>query len=107
MFNSGASSFHIIHLPKNAKYSEVHMYVDDAVVFFSSGNPNTIKNRLNSDLDVINIWFSLNKLSLNKSNTKFMVYSTNSLDKRFSDIALNIGGETKQSKISLLFWRSF
>jgi len=27
-------------------------------------------------------------------STKFMVYSTNSLGKRFSDIALNIGAET-------------
>jgi len=48
----------------------------------------------NSDLDAINTWFSLNKLSLNISKAKFMVYSTNSLGKRFSDIALNIGSET-------------
>jgi len=50
-------------LPKTVKYSEVHMYADDTVVLFSSGNPDTIKDRLNA----INIWFSLSKLSLNIS----------------------------------------
>ena len=55
--------------------------------------PQKIK-RLNSDLDAINTWFSRKKLSLNISKTIFMVYSTNSIGKRFSDIALNIGGET-------------
>jgi len=64
------------------------------MVFFSSDNPDTIEDRLNSDLDAINTWLSLNKLSLNISKTKFMVYSTNSLGKRSSNIALYIGGET-------------
>jgi len=41
------------------------------------------KGRLNSDLDAINTWFSLNKLSLNIS-----IYSTKSLGECFSDIAL-------------------
>ena len=49
------------------------MYADDTVVFFNSDNPDTIKNILNSDLDAINTWFSLNKLTLNISKTKFMV----------------------------------
>jgi len=70
------------------------MYAGDTVVFLRSGNLDTINDRLNSDLDAINTWFSLNERSLNISKTKFMVYSTNSLGKRFSDLALNIGGET-------------
>jgi len=41
-------------LPKTGKYSDVHMYADDTVVFFSSDNPDTTKDRLNSDLDAIN-----------------------------------------------------
>ena len=64
-----------------------------AVIRPSSDSPDTIKDRLNSDLDTINTWFSLNKPSLNISKTKCMVYRANSLGKRFPDIALKIGGE--------------
>ena len=70
------------------------MYAGDTVVFFGSDDPDTINYRLSSEFDAINTWFSLNKMSLNISKPKFMVYSTNSLGNRFSDIALNIGGET-------------
>jgi len=31
-------------LPKTVKYSEVHMYADDTVVFFSSDSPDTTKD---------------------------------------------------------------
>jgi len=42
--NNKLSSYSFNDLPKTVKYSEVHMYADDTVVFFSSDNRDTIKD---------------------------------------------------------------
>jgi len=56
------------------------------ILLFSLTLTTLIPKKINSDLDAINTWFYLNQLSLNISKTQFMVYSTNSLAKRFSGL---------------------
>ena len=80
-------------LPSAIKHSEVHMYADDTVIFLGSDKPDYISKRLSSDLNAINDWFTKNHLSLNVSKTKFMIYGTNALKKRFSNLRLDVGGE--------------
>ena len=80
-------------LPTVVNHSSVHMYADDTVLFLSTDNPTDISTKLHSDLTAVNSWLKENHLSLNVSKTKFMVYGTNAIRKRFVGTSLDLDGE--------------
>ena len=53
------------------------MYADDTTIYFSleDFDPATRERDINSELEKINIWLKLNKLSLNVKKTKSVIYS--------------------------------
>ena len=76
------------------------MYADDTEIFLGSDNPADVSRQLDSDLSAVNDWFTKNNLSLNVSKTKFMVYGTSALRKRFSRLSLAIGGKPLNESIT-------
>ena len=52
------------------------MYADDTTLYFNLEDFNsvTMNDDINSCLDKINVWLKLNKLTVNVSKTKFMIF---------------------------------
>ncbi len=71
------------------------LYADDTslsttIEIVLKKNIGDLQNCLNSELEKINIWLKLNKLSLNVQKTKFMIFRT--INKRIPEIELHIEG---------------
>ena len=58
----------------DASRLESILFADDTNLFISEKDPVTLNNTLNSELNKLSAWFAANKLSLNISKTKFMVF---------------------------------
>jgi len=68
------------------------MYADDTVLYIDSSTPNGIKSKLDSDLHSLEQWLIINRLCLNVTKTKFMIYGTNQILKRFVNLELSLDG---------------
>ena len=55
---------------------KVHLYADDTILLFKSTSATEIKNNLEHDLLSASEWFYKNKLHLNISKCKFMLFGT-------------------------------
>ena len=78
-------------LPDNVNCKTV-MYADDTSLLVSSPDPISLQNSLNDNMCNIAKWFKANKLTLNLTKTKFMLFgSTNNLNK-FCNISLLFDG---------------
>ena len=64
------------------------LFADDTNLFASGDNIETLCNDINRELNKINIWFKINKLSLNLNKTNFMVFSNKGITD--GDININI-----------------
>lgn len=64
------------------------MYADDTTLLFSSSDPVSLQRNLNSNLSNIASWFYDNKLTLNVSKTKFMLFGTSKNLDKFSAVSL-------------------
>ena len=69
------------------------MYADDMTIYFSleAFDPATRERDINYELEKINIWLKLNKLSLNVKKTKSVIFSRK--QKQTAAITLSINGE--------------
>ena len=67
------------------------LFADDTNLFISGNNVEYLCKQINNELAKINLWFKLNKLSLNISKTNFMIFSNNSLEGK--NINLQIDGK--------------
>ena len=58
----------LIHVTEKLKFI---MYADDTTIYFNlkDFDPATIEKDINSELEKINVWLKLNKLSLNVKKT--------------------------------------
>jgi len=52
------------------------MFADDTNLFFSDKSLTNLEITVNTELEKINIWFKLNKLSLNVKKTKYILFSS-------------------------------
>ncbi len=63
--------------PLSSKRFHFIMYVDDTtlstIASFNEGNNKNITSVINNELSKINEWLKINKLSLNKSKTKYTI----------------------------------
>ena len=69
-------SIYINDLIKSTNKFKYLMYADDTTLYFNleDFNSETMNDDINSCLDEINVWLKLNKLTVNASKTKFMVF---------------------------------
>ena len=51
------------------------LYADDTAMILSDSNINSLINRVNNELNIIDLWLRKNKLSLNYSKTSFIIFN--------------------------------
>ena len=69
-------SIFINDLPQICLDSQIHLYADDTVLYSSSSDILQIQHSLQSDFNLVQIWFSSNKLLLNKKKSYSMLFCT-------------------------------
>ena len=69
------SSIGIINdLPQCLLKPSIGMNVDDMVIYFSDSSPGLIKQVAQNDLNYVEQWLASNRLVLNQSKTKWMLF---------------------------------
>ncbi len=69
-------SIFINDLPSILSQCSVHLYADDTVIYFSHTDLSHIQNSLQSDFNLVQKWFSNNKLVLNMKKSCCMLFHT-------------------------------
>ena len=70
--------------------SIVHHFADDTNLLYGNKNPSVISDVINSELKLVTDWLRANKLSLNESKTKLLLFRPiNKLNLKLSNIKLN------------------
>ena len=65
------------------------MYADDTTIFFLEDfDPECVETEINNELERVNLWLKLNKLSLNINKTKLMIFHRK--QKKIKDINISI-----------------
>ena len=67
---------YVIDLPKVCSKTKVILYADDTAILCKGKNIAQIQNTLNSEMSLCSDWFTQNKLHLNVSKTKSMLFGT-------------------------------
>ena len=91
---------YINDLPQCLTKSAIGMYADDTVIYFSATSPDLIKQVLQNDLNYVEQWFQENKLVLNQSKTKWMLFGTRQKLEHSSDIEIQFHGQNSIERIS-------
>ena len=75
------------------------LFADDTNMFYSDKNPDKIMETINNELAKIDIWFKVNKLSLNTSKTHYILFGNIKKAKQnaYRDLNININGTCIQS----------
>ena len=77
-------------LPRVIKFSTVHMYADDTVIYLSGRNTAEIEQSLQADLNNLAQWCSSNKLTINTKKTKTMTFGTPQQTKRMQNVRFTL-----------------
>ena len=77
-------------LPSTVNICDITLYADDTVLFCSAKSAIELEQKLNSDLLNLSHWFAANRLTLNTSKCKFMVFASNAQLTRLNDVSLLI-----------------
>ena len=65
------------------------LFADDTAFQISGHNLPSLFQKANAELNKANIWFQANKLTLNVSKTKFILFRKKSMHVDFSELELN------------------
>ena len=84
---------YINDLPQCLIKSSIGMYADGTVIFFSASGPVLIKQVLQNDLNYVEQWLQENKLVLNQSKTKWMLFGTRQKLEHSSDFPIQCHGQ--------------
>ena len=63
----------------------IGLFADDAVIYCSNYDQFFIKTRLETILENIQIWCTLNCINMNVDKTKYCIYSSRTMDDTFKD----------------------
>ena len=66
------------------------LFADDTNILYSDANANNLNIVVNSELDKLNTWFIINKLSLNVSKTNYILFGNRNVH---SDLDIKIHNE--------------
>ena len=103
------SLIYVNDLP-NCTSMNVLSYADDTTLFKSSPCINTLCVQINNELDKIYTWLKVNKLSLNISKSKYMIFGPRNPHLRYQNITIKIQDMeieqvgTNCNTTSLNFW---
>ena len=76
--------------------SKIHMYADDTVIYISGKNINIMQKLIQKDLEKFTGWCTSNKLSVNTTKTRYMIFSPKALKKSYKEVKLSINDEILQ-----------
>lgn len=79
LFNIYIDSLNTINL-----CGKLFLYADDIVLVYASKNPLSLESLINRDLDNVSVWTNNNRLTVNTTKTKYMLFGTS------EDFSLNI-----------------
>ena len=77
-------------LPSCQLASEIILYADDTVIYYSSTDLFDLESKLNSDLATISNWFSSNLLTLNISKCNFVIFDNSRKLKLVNEVSLKV-----------------
>ena len=77
-------------LPSTVNNCDITLYAYDTVLFCSAKSAIELEQKLNSDLPNLSHWFAANRLTLNTSKCKFLVFASNAKLTRLNNISLLI-----------------
>lgn len=60
------------------------LFADDTNIFYTDNDIANVFTTLNKELEHLNTWFKLNKLSLNVDKTNFMIFKSNKVQQEYS-----------------------
>ena len=69
-------------------HSEISMFDDDTVVYYTGSHVNAIRKILQKDLKRVEQWLTSNRLTLNQSKTRGLLFGTGQLLQTSSDFVL-------------------
>ena len=83
-------SIHLNNLICSSDKLNFLMYADDTTIYFhlEDFEPKRIESKINNELERVNIWLKLNKLSLNIKKTKLMIFGRK--QKKINEINVSI-----------------
>ncbi|XDV21785.1 hypothetical protein PO909_026805, partial [Leuciscus waleckii] len=81
---------------------QIHLYADDTVLYFSSSDISQIQYSLQSDFNLVQGWFSSNKLLLNKRKSYNMLFCTQPDPSLLSNWSISLLDVTTIEKIEEL-----
>ena len=64
------------------------LFADNTNMFYCNNDTNELIQQTNTELDKLNVWFSVNRLSLNIAKTNYMIFGNRAL-KTFLSIRIN------------------
>ena len=76
-------TLYINDLPNASKLLKFVLFADDTNIFYSHFSEKQLKATVNLELEKVNSWFKLNKLSLNVSKTKFIIFGNKNVSHDF------------------------
>ena len=88
---------YINDLPNCLMHSEISMYAEDTVIYYSRSHVNAIRENLQEDLKRVEQWLTSNRLILNQRKTKGLLFGTRQLLQTSSDYVLQIQGKDRVS----------
>ena len=91
-------------LPSCQLASEIILYADDNVIYYSSTDLFDLENKLNSDLATVSIWFSSNLLTPNISKCNFVTFDSSRKLKLVNDFSLRVNSTDIERSDSFKYW---
>ena len=87
---------YINDLVSSVQFSQVMMYADDTVIYYSTPQLSEIELKLNLDLLMLNQWLLNNKLILNEKKTEVMIFGTRQrlMRQNIDEFSLEIDGNS-------------
>lgn len=86
-------SLYIDDVTHAVDHSKIILYADDTAIFYQSADIRDIERALTNDMGSVAKWLRSNKLTLNVSKTKCMLFGTPGMLKSTRSLALQHGGE--------------
>ncbi len=94
-------SIFINDLPQTCSNCHTHLYADDTVLYFANSDISKIQNSLQSDFNLIQNWFTNNKLFLNKKKTCSMIFGSKHSLSRSPSLCINFNDGSPLERVDV------
>ncbi len=90
-------------LPSHLQYTRPSIYADDTALLSFGSSVTEIELNLQSDINILHRWFDANKLSLNRSKSKAMLFCSNRHRDKDTQLNVTIDGEVLETVTSFKY----